>query len=300
MTAVPSHLRSGSLWAALQQRTVTALASGALQSIPTEFTLLEDEGIRFLVRIVKNLARKEKATAQQRQAASQGKPANPFLPYEEALFVGHLSPTHLCLLNKFNVVDHHLLVVTRAYESQDDWLTPADFHALAMTLKEIDGLGFYNGGRAAGASQHHKHLQVVPLPFYEGAVAVPIAAVIQASESLAGMSPLPVPFHHGVAHLDLDWAQGAEAISPTLWAQYQQLAAHIGINIKGDRPDVPYNLLVTRQWMLVVPRSREAYQGIPVNALGYAGSLLVKTAAGLEHLQQIGPLNLLAAVGYPR
>ena len=30
---------------------------------------------------------------------------NPFLPYEEALWVGHLSPTHTLLLNKFNVVE---------------------------------------------------------------------------------------------------------------------------------------------------------------------------------------------------
>lgn len=254
-----------------------------------------------MVRIVKNLARKEKATAQQRQAASQGKPTNPFLPYEEALFVGHLSPTHLCLLNKFNVVDHHLLVVTRAYESQDDWLTQADFTALASTLKEIDGLGFYNGGRIAGASQHHKHLQVVPFPFYGNEATVPIAVLIPASGSTnaQGVERLPLPFHHGIVDLDLDWDQTATAIAPILWAHYQRLAAHIGIDLKANQPDRPYNLLVTRQWMLAVPRSREDYQGIPVNALGYAGSLLVKTAAGLEHLQKIGPLNLLAAVGYP-
>lgn len=30
---------------------------------------------------------------------------NPFLPYEEALWVAHLSSTHTLLLNKFNVVE---------------------------------------------------------------------------------------------------------------------------------------------------------------------------------------------------
>ncbi|MDA0265388.1 MAG: phosphorylase [Cyanobacteria bacterium] len=299
MTA-PADLTPGTLWEQLQHRTATALACGALQPIPTEFTVLEDGGIHFLVRIVKNLVRKETATAQQRQAAKQGKPANPFLPYEDALFVGNLSPTHLCLLNKFNVVDHHLLVVTRAYESQEDWLTLADFTALAMTLKEIDGLGFYNGGRAAGASQHHKHLQVVPFPFHPDKATVPIAALIHPrSSTTAGMAPLPLPFHHGVLTLDLDWSQDAAAIAPILWESYRQLATHIGVDLKAERPNLPYNLLATRQWMLVVPRSREDYQGIPVNSLGYAGSLLVKTAAGLAHLKQIGPLNLLAAVGQP-
>jgi ATP adenylyltransferase len=297
---VPSAMTPGTLWEQLQHRTTTALACGALQPIPTEFTVLEDGGIHFLVRIVKNLVRKETATVQQRQATQQGKPANPFLPYEDALFVGNLSPTHLCLLNKFNVVDHHLLVVTRAYESQDDWLTLADFTALTLTLQEIDGLGFYNGGRAAGASQHHKHLQVVPFPFHPDGATVPIATLIHPRSSPSvETAQLSLPFHHGVLPLDLDWSQEAAAIAPILWERYRQLAAHIGVDLKAAQPDLPYNLLVTRQWMLVVPRSREDYQGIPVNALGYAGSLLVKTAAGLEHLKQIGPLNLLAAVGQP-
>ncbi|MGD1908117.1 MAG: phosphorylase [Leptolyngbyaceae cyanobacterium] len=295
---IPSDWVPGTLWEQLQQRTATATACGALQSIPTEFTLLEDRGIHFLVRIVKNLARKEIATTQQRQAAKQGKPANPFLPYEEALFVGNLSPTHLCLLNKFNVVDHHLLVVTRDYESQDDWLTLADWTALTLTLKEIDGLGFYNGGRDAGASQHHKHLQVVPFPFHADDT-VPIASLIRLHSHGTGVVQLPVPFHHRVLSLSLDWSQEADAIAPILWQGYRQLLADIGIDLQAERPNRPYNLLVTRQWMLAVPRSQEEYQGIPVNSLGYAGSLLVKTAAGLEQLKKMGPLNLLTAVGYP-
>ncbi len=43
--------------------------------------------------------------------------------------MAHLSPTHTLLLNKFNVVAHHLLVVTRAFESQLDPLTTADMEA---------------------------------------------------------------------------------------------------------------------------------------------------------------------------
>ena len=41
------------------------------------------------------------------QEQKESKPkewVNPFLPYEEALWVAHLSPTHTLLLNKFNVV----------------------------------------------------------------------------------------------------------------------------------------------------------------------------------------------------
>jgi len=56
-------------------------------------------------------------------------PRNPFLPYDEALWVAHLSASHTLLLNKFNVVRHHLLVVTRAFEPQAAPLTAGDLGA---------------------------------------------------------------------------------------------------------------------------------------------------------------------------
>lgn len=37
---------------------------------------------------------------------------NPFLPPDKDLWVGHLSPTHTLVLNKFNVVPHHSIVVS--------------------------------------------------------------------------------------------------------------------------------------------------------------------------------------------
>jgi hypothetical protein len=56
-------------------------------------------------------------------------PCNPFLPYDEALWVVHLSASHTLLLNKFNVVRHHLLVVTRAFEPQAAPLSAGDLGA---------------------------------------------------------------------------------------------------------------------------------------------------------------------------
>ncbi len=38
----------------------------------------------------------------------------------------------------------------------------------------------------------------------------------------------------------------------------------------------PWNLLVTRRWMLVVPRLCERFEGVAINALGFAGSLFVR------------------------
>ncbi|MCG8361947.1 MAG: phosphorylase, partial [Pseudanabaenales cyanobacterium] len=60
-----------------------------------------------------------------------------------------------------------------------------------------------------------------------------------------------------------------------------------------------YNLIATRQWMLVVPRSQESYQEISVNSLGFAGSLLVRNIEQMQLLKDIGPMNLLKSVALP-
>lgn len=70
------------------------------------------------------------SSQQQQQQPSN----NPFLPYEEALWVQHLSATHTLLLNKFNVVPHHVLVVTRQFESQQEPLNANDLAATQQVI----------------------------------------------------------------------------------------------------------------------------------------------------------------------
>ncbi|MEM9807272.1 MAG: phosphorylase, partial [Cyanobacteria bacterium P01_D01_bin.56] len=113
------------LWSKLQAQTKHGLATEALAPIDTEYEIVVDGELAFIVRILTNLNRK----AQARQAQTRQK-TNPFLPYDPNLYVTDVSDTHVCLLNKFNVVDHHFLIVTRDFESQLSWVTLADFEAL--------------------------------------------------------------------------------------------------------------------------------------------------------------------------
>ena len=98
---------------------------------------------------------------------------NPFLPYEPELHVADLGDEHVCLLNKFPVMRDHALIVTREFVDQQEPLRPADFAAVWPLLGETGGLGFYNAGELAGASQRHRHFQVVPTPL------VPFGANLQ-------------------------------------------------------------------------------------------------------------------------
>lgn len=301
----------GSLWQKLEAQTAHGLSVGALQSIETTVERVDDGDIHFFVYVLANLARKEKARTQQGKTT----PVNPFLPHEEDLYVTDILETHLCLLNKFNVVDHHFLIVTRAFEPQENWLTLADFEALAYCLGEVDGLAFFNGGTLAGASQPHKHLQV--LPRLGEMATFPIEAIIRkgdvkqfvAAETVlaSGANQLPsLPFRHAIALLAFepnDVPRNAKKMAQQYLSQYRALLTAVGIDSENewcDTQTAPYNLLCTRQWMMIVPRSQEKFAGISVNSLGFAGSLLVKNQQTLEALKAIGPVTLLEHVGYSR
>lgn len=101
----------------------------------------------------------------------------------------HLTPSHTLLLNKFNVVPHHVLVVTKHFEKQTEPLNLQDMQAVWQTMQVLhqpalgnmtarlsqsikylcaarmqaypDGaLAYFNCGPESGASQPHKHIQV--------------------------------------------------------------------------------------------------------------------------------------------
>lgn len=74
-----------------------ALESGALKPIATE-SVLTPSPWPFTIRVATNLARKAAASATAPSPASS-KP-NPFLPYDEELFVADAGPEHVVLLNK--------------------------------------------------------------------------------------------------------------------------------------------------------------------------------------------------------
>jgi ATP adenylyltransferase len=81
-----------------------------------------------------------------------------------------------------------------------------------------------------------------------------------------------------------------------LQAQYKRLLAVFGFQADEQGLLGPYNLLCTRRWMMIVPRRVESYAGIAVNALGFAGSLLVRSEAQLVQLRELGVLAVLQGV----
>jgi ATP adenylyltransferase len=267
-------------WSDVVDRAEAALASGAMHSFECQLEFVDDGGVEFVLRVATKFPRGE--TAKGRTEAAPRLPADPFANPEPALVVRDLTPTHRALLNKFSVLREHLLVVTREFADQRAPLDERDFEALAICMEDAEVLAFYNGGAEAGASQAHKHLQVVTLPL-SPRHAVPMDALL-ARDGAA------LPFRHAFTRL----AAGQVARPAEMRRTYEALHREAGLRVPQ-----PYNLVITNEWMLLVPRARDKFEGISVNSLGFAGSFFVRDLKHAHAIAAAHPMAVLKSVAMP-
>lgn len=250
-----------------------------------------------MVRVSANLLRKKS----NRTPCGRQSGANPFLPPEPALTICELPPHHIAVLNKFNVLEDHVLVVTRGFVHQESALSADDFSAVAAGLRAGRGLAFYNAGRTAGASQPHRHFQLVPLPLGRNAD-IPMAVLFDGAPN--GVDTIDgLRFRHAFGRLDQQ-PDDTGAFGLRCQELYRRLLTAIGLAGAFDHAEEtrlpPYNLLLTDRWLFIAPRSREHYLGVSVNGLGYAGSLFVSSQERLARVQSAGPMKFLENVSIER
>ena len=258
-----------------------------MHSFECEPRFIEDGGVEFVVRMATKLPRGETASGRGKDAPRLAE--NPFLDPEPHLVVGPVGEHHLALLNKFSVIREHLLLVTRHFVDQRTLLTEPDFEAMAFAMKDAEVLAFYNGGQEAGASQRHKHVQVVTLPL-SPRHSVPM-------DALLAREPVTLPFPHAFMRL----AEGDASRPAVMHANYRQLLGRAGIStVRNDGLEWqsrPYSLVMTHEWMLLVPRSHDRFEGISINTLAFAGSFFVRDASQCNAIARAGPMKVLQDVG---
>lgn len=59
-----------------------------------------------------------------------------------------------------------------------------------------------------------------------------------------------------------------------------------------------YNMVCTRDFMMVVPRRQEADGPVSCNSVAFAGSIFVRSLEEVQYVHERGPLSILAATGY--
>ena len=86
---------------------------------------------------------------------------NPFLPCDQDLMIAPIGEQHNLILNKFPVQIGHMLLITNEWAPQKGWLNINDWKALEIVNEDTSGLWFFNSAPHAGASQPHRHLQLL-------------------------------------------------------------------------------------------------------------------------------------------
>ena len=261
-----------------------ATASGALVPLDTSLThLIDEHGISFELRHLLS------ATPKHLRAA--GPKPNPFRPWDRRLEVEQINDTHVVILNKFPVQAGHMLLITQIWQPQTGWLSIEDWRAVAQIDATTTGLWFFNSGPDAGASQPHRHLQLLPRRAGE-----PICARQEWFQSCAeGRSDLANdPLMRCCRVVPLRPNLTGDMLHQIYLALAQDL--DLGTAAQDAQPRGAYNLLLSRDWMAMVRRRTEGIRGFSVNALGFAGSLLSTEASDREWIERSGPEALLHAV----
>lgn len=277
----------------VDERTRSALASGDLQPILTEETELVDDGLRFIVRSVSTLAGKI--------AAIPGGPRdpdfNPFLSPDPALVLGPLGDQHTAILNKFPVSARHIVIATKEFREQLEPIDRSDFAALARVLTQSGGLGFFNGGAPAGASQRHKHLQWIPEAPDNANLRVWLPGLDSSAAEFSVATHRQLAVRHCFVRVDCAPGMSAQQVAASLHGAYQRAIGQLGLKQDHDGLLPSSNLLVADGWLLLVPRGREHFEEISINALAFGGTFFVRDPVKLAALRATGPLRVLASVG---
>ncbi|MDB4942772.1 MAG: Ap4A phosphorylase [Labilithrix sp.] len=281
-----------------------ALAAGALVPLALETQVVLEDGVPFEVLHAPALAQKALRTALS-SGAKAAVPFDPFEPFEPAMFVADVETgqeaagggtSHVIVLNKFPSMREHVVLITRRDAPQLEPPTNADLVALAQLLHAAPGLAFYNGGPLAGASQEHKHFQLVPRdrPW-------PIEGLLAGGPARGVVRGLAYR-HAFVRHAFVE-ARSPDHGADLLGRALRDAAALIDLDLEAPRL-APVNLLLTRTWLMLVPRTHE--HGLPaaddrpadlsLNALGFMGVVLARSAASIPLLVERGIMRTLADV----
>ncbi|RLN38043.1 hypothetical protein BBJ28_00001089 [Nothophytophthora sp. Chile5] len=312
------------------EATQKATQSKALKKITAGYELLPpaEHGIRYILWAADSAhAKPTPAKAQDEEVAATKSAPKPFRdPFskenlEEELFVTRLHDSHNLVLNKFNVVDEHVVLPTIEFAPQEEPLTAADFRALWTAMRGLDGFAFFNCGYESGASQPHKHMQLMSYPSMKEVTGLdmvrldppPLLHFINQrlrDYSTTETVQLPeLPFCHFLHRIDVPEDTESGEASATLLTIYEKVLRQMNDTpypVAAAQPPsssplpVAYNLLLTSSFLFLIPRKTQSFHGIEVNSIGFIGSFFVRSDEQRAFFASHGgPMELLRQVTFP-
>ncbi|KAM7192415.1 ATP adenylyltransferase domain containing protein [Naviculisporaceae sp. PSN 640] len=236
---------------------------------------------------------------------------------------------HILAFNKFPAARPHFLILTaNGYRRQFEPLDERDLWAMWTVMGKFNGYGnygtnggktkqrhisFFNCGLKSGCSRLHKHMQVFPIlaehktELEEG----------EASEEFKLWPDIEdpefyeqvLPFTVAIARLN---EENGYMTRTRLLETYQSLLkeaeGYLGDSLEkqvyGDghgecESAIPHNVLLDRNWMVVIPRRAAGWKGADCNAISMLGMNWVSSEEKIDQWARLGPAEVLKRVGVP-
>ena len=225
-----------------------------------------------------------------RYLTEYGPKRNPFDPWDYKLEIQPIIDKHILILNKYPVQIGHMLLITNSWKAQNEFLDFADFEAIVKVDNDTTGLWFFNSSKEAGASQPHRHFQLLPRHYNEK-----ICPRYKWFCSLLNNRKSNTSL---ISHCISIKARYEKNDAHNLYDSYKLMVNEmkLGDIYNTKKPLKPYNLLITSEWMALITRATDKSNGFSINALGFAGYFLGTKESNINNLIRFGPENILKNV----
>lgn len=204
---------------------------------------------------------------------------------------------YTCVLNKYALEEGHFLVVTNDFYPQKGLLRASDLAMMQdmLTQSKKRRYCFFNGGLLAGASQEHRHFQFLEVPDFGNDKCWPEQIHERDPTSTEVRQHPDIPAHHFLIGIDKSSSSGLEPSFKRL-----HKAAQMAVGTEDD--EMPYNFMMTKEWMLLFPRRNEEWDehGVGVGGTCLVGSIMVTKPREIEIIKAVGIRKILEYVGFPR
>ncbi|RAL06626.1 putative phosphorylase [Aspergillus homomorphus CBS 101889] len=230
------------------------------------------------------------------------------------LIIATIHTTHILVPNAYCVFRPQFLLLTQdSYRRQHEPLDQADLEAARAVLCALGDdrpyFAMFNCGRTAGASRQHKHMHIIPCSDEDIDHVVELPTERSRFENGDGAPKQPIlpsilhpraediPFAHFRVSLSASKFRDL-AYSKFLHDAYVSLLEEMHTALGGDGECIAHNVILIKDWIMVIPRSKDRNLDVAVNGAGMVGSVWLDREEMLARWLEIGPVEVLRGVGY--
>lgn len=210
-----------------------------------------------------------------------------------------INDTHILALNAYPVFRPQYLLLTQdSYRLQDEPLDMDDVAAVAKVLFSVSDPHYvlYNCTTTSGCSRKHKHMQVLKKPGVgESHVASPFRFFPDTQDS-----NFHVPYQYDIHYFNSSAPFEVAAVYEIYLDMLCKCRKRLGLQEADTDSLCPHNLVFTTEWMILIPRRSNDYNGVGANATAMMGIPMMSDREILQIWLENGPARVLKELGVPR